>query len=254
MLRTFAEWRRPGSTCRGALVWFARDLWPGPGSGVIDSNGVAKAAYWYLKRAFAPIVLLNADEGLNGLWLHAVNDTAHSIEADLRIALYRDGTPHGSPAHTTLRIPARGSHSVHADRVFGAFLDLTYAYRFGPPAHDVVASTLRDRTTGELRASACYFPCTIRTTCEEEIGLKARAEATQDGYVLVLETERFAHAVAIDTEGFVPDDNYLNLKPGHPRRVALKQTVPGAPLRGTISALNDRRAAAIVLPEVANAG
>ena len=44
MLRTFAEWRRPGSTCRGGLVWFARDLQPGAGWGIIDSTGQPKAA------------------------------------------------------------------------------------------------------------------------------------------------------------------------------------------------------------------
>ncbi len=54
MLRTFAEWRRPGSSCRGGLVWFARDLRPGAGWGVVDSTGRPKAAYWYLKRALCP--------------------------------------------------------------------------------------------------------------------------------------------------------------------------------------------------------
>ena len=39
MLRTFAEWRRPGLTCRGGLVWFARDLSPGAGWGIIDAGG-----------------------------------------------------------------------------------------------------------------------------------------------------------------------------------------------------------------------
>ena len=59
-----------------ALVWFARDFVPGAGWGVIDSTGRPKAAYWYLKRALAPVALIASDEGLNGLWLHAVNDGA----------------------------------------------------------------------------------------------------------------------------------------------------------------------------------
>jgi beta-mannosidase len=253
MLRTFAEWRRPGSTCRGGLVWFARDLWPGAGWGVVDAEGVEKAAYWYLKRACAPVALLSADEGLNGLWLHAVNDTARPIEADLRIALYRHGAMYGSAAHTALTIPARGSYSVHADRLFGAFLDLTYAYRFGPPAHDVVSSTLLERTTGDVLASASYFPGTVRTAYDDGIGLTARADAASDGYVLVLETERFAHAIAIDIQGFVPDDNYLDVEPGHPRRIGLKPSAPGAVPRGSVAALNDRRSIPIVTTEVANA-
>ena len=62
---------------------------PGAGWGIIDSTGQPKAAYWYLKRALAPVALLAVDEGLNGLWLHALNDTAESIETELRVALYR---------------------------------------------------------------------------------------------------------------------------------------------------------------------
>ena len=56
-------------------------------------TGRPKAAYWYLKRALAPVALLALDEGLNGLWLHALNDTGEPIEAELRVTLYRDGRP-----------------------------------------------------------------------------------------------------------------------------------------------------------------
>ncbi len=99
MLRTFAEWRRPGSSCRGGLVWFARDLRPGAGWGIVDSAGRPKAAYWYLKRAFAPVALVAVDEGLNGLWLHALNDTCEPIEAELRVAAVPRGSPSRQPEH-----------------------------------------------------------------------------------------------------------------------------------------------------------
>jgi beta-mannosidase len=254
MLRTFSEWRRPGSTCRGGLVWFARDLSPGAGWGIIDSTGQPKAAYWYLKRAFGPIALLSADEGLNGLWLHALNETTESIELDLRVALYFSGLMRGEPARTRLSIPAHGCHSVHADALFNGFLDLTYAYRFGPPGHDVVASTLRDPATGALRAAAYYFPGPLPAGSADDIGLTAHAEATGEGYSLVLETERFAHAISIDVDGFLPDDNYLNLEPGEKRRVGLEATTRDAVLRGSVSALNSRAPSPIVLSETVNAG
>jgi beta-mannosidase len=253
MLRTFAEWRRSGSTCRGGLVWFARDLAPGAGWGIIDSTGHPKAAYWYLKRALAPIALSSADEGLNGLWLHAVNDTAESIELDLRVALYFGGHMRGEPARTRLNIPARGCRAVHADALFSGFLDLTYAYRFGPPGLDVVASTLRDPATGALRAAAYYFPGSLPAGGADDVGLTAHAEETSDGYSLILEAERFAHAVAIDVEGFLPDDNYVNLEPGQRRRVGLRATARGGIPRGSVSALNGRGASPIVLSETVNA-
>src|SRR5207249_50976 len=89
MARTFAEWRRSSSTCRGALVWFLRDLWPGAGWGVIDANGLPKAAYYALKRVMQPLCLLAVDEGLNGLCLHAINETSRPIAAELTLSLYR---------------------------------------------------------------------------------------------------------------------------------------------------------------------
>jgi len=249
MLRTFAEWRRPGSTCRGGLVWFARDLWPGAGWGVLDSTGRPKAAYWYLRRALAPVALLSADEGLNGLWLHAVNDTNEPIDADLRIAIYHEGIVRGAPARSTLNVPARGHRSVHADALFDGFLDLTYAYRFGPQGHDVVAATLRDHATGALRSAAYYFPATLPAEPVGDLGLTAHAEPTDNGYALVLTTERFAHAVAIDVEGWLPDDNYLHLEPGEIRRVGLRTTADGRAPRGSVSALNGGSAVPVIVAE-----
>jgi beta-mannosidase len=252
MLRTFAEWRRPGSTCRGALVWFARDVSPGAGWGIVDSTGRPKAAYWYLKRVLAPVVLLAADEGLNGLWLHAVNDTAEDIEVDLRVMLFRDGSRHGAEVGTTLVIPGRGYRSIHADALFDGFLDLTYAYRFGPPGHDLVSATLTDRATGAPLAEARYFPLTIPEDRHGDLGLTARAEPLGEdhaaGYELIMATSRFAHAVAIDIDGWAPADNYVDLEPGRDRRIALRPTAGGPP-RGEVWALNGRGPVSIAPPE-----
>ena len=253
MLRTFAEWRRPGSTCRGGLVWFAQDLRPGAGWGVVDSTGQPKAPYWYLKRALAPVALLIADEGLNGLWFHGVNDTPDPLEADLRIALYRDGARVGEQARATVTIPAHGHESFHADALFGGFRDLTCAYRFGPPGHDVVAATLTDHRTCAVRAAACYVPNTMPADRVGDLGLTVRAEPTDDGFALLLETERFAHAVAIEVEGWLPDDNYLHVEPGEIRRVRLKPTSGRAAPRGRVLALNGRASVPLVAAEAVDA-
>jgi beta-mannosidase len=239
MVRTFAEWRRPGSTCRGGLVWFARDLAPGAGWGIVDAAGHPKAAYWYLKRVFAPVALLAIDEGLNGLWLHALNDTDAPIDADLRVMLYREGRARGTVGAAAVSIPPRGACSVHADALFDeGFLDLTYAYRFGPPAHDVIAATLRDRATGEVAAAAHWFPCGLPAARDAALGLSASAERRGSDYVVTLRADRFAHAVAIDADGLVPDDNYVHVEPSQPRRIVLRSQAAGVPLRATISALN----------------
>jgi beta-mannosidase len=199
--------------------------------------------------------LFTADEGLNGLWIHAVNDTTEPIETDLRIAIYQDGLLCGAPVTTRISVPARGHHSVHADALFERFRDLTYAYRFGPPAHDAIAASLRDVGTGLFRAGACYFPGPLPAGRDRDVGLAVRAEpSAADGYALVLATERFAHAVAIDVDGFVPDDNYLNLEPGETRTVGLRAVTSGLLPRGRVSVLNGRDNVRVFVVEAVHAG
>jgi len=256
MLRTFAEWRRPGSSCRGGLVWFARDLTPGAGWGIIDSTGRSKSVYWYLKRALAPVALLPADEGLNGLRLHAMNDSSGAVEGELRVALYKAGRGSGRPVSVPLDLAPRGSQSIHVDGLFNGFLDLTYAYRFGPPQHDVVSMTLVDRSTGALEAAAWYFPVQLPLVPDPDLQLSAEIEPAGSGHALVLEANRFAHAVAIEIDGFEPDDNYFCLEPGQRRRVTLTARASGlarAP-EGHVRALNGTGPVPVVSPEVVDAG
>jgi beta-mannosidase len=248
MLQTFAEWRRPGSSCRGGLVWFARDFSPQAGWGIVDSSGRAKSAYWFLKRALAPLALVAVDEGLNGLGLHAINDTPDRLEAELRVALYREGCPFGGPAATRLTIPARSARTVSAGGLFDRFHDMTNAHRFGPRGHDVVAASLVDPASGDVVAAAYYYPYGLSSVRDSRLQLAARAEPIVGGYALVLEADRFAHAVVVEADGFVPDDNYLNLEPRQPRRLVLRADGRRV-LAGRISALNGVGSVPIVCGE-----
>jgi beta-mannosidase len=91
MEATSAEWRRAGSPTRGGLVWFFKDLWPSSGWGVLDWRGEPKSAFYALKRAFRPVQLVLSDEGVNGLLLHLVNETATPIAAVVTLECLRDG-------------------------------------------------------------------------------------------------------------------------------------------------------------------
>jgi hypothetical protein len=59
---------------------------------------------------------------------------------------------------------------VHADALFEGFVEVTYAYRFGPPGHDVVAATLRELATGAILAAAHCFPCGLPAVRESGLG------------------------------------------------------------------------------------
>jgi beta-mannosidase len=240
MQQTFSEWRRPGSSCWGGLVWFARDLSPGAGWGIVDSSGRAKSAYWFLKRALAPVALLALDEGLNGLELHATNDTSNQLEAELRVTLYREGCPLEAPGIARLTIAARSACSVSAERLFDRFRNITNAYRFSTGGYDVVASLL-DPANGDMLATAHYFPGGLPSSRDSLLELEAHADPIEGGYALVLEANRFAYAVAVEAEGFVPDDNYVHLEPRQPRRLVLRAEDRGRWRSGSVCALNGGR-------------
>ena len=77
-------------------------------------------------------------------------------------------------------------------------------------------------------------------------GLEARARTLPDGTAeLLIGARRFAYAVAIHADNFVPDDQYLNVPPGETRCVRITPTIPGSKLKGTVRAINSRSAARI---------
>ena len=248
MSGVFAEWRRPGSSCAGGLVWLLRDLWPGAGWGVLDALGRPKAAYYYLRRALAPVVLLALDEGLNGLALHALNEEAQPLAVELRVGVFRQAGSRLATASRLLDVPPRGHASVAAESLFPGFMDLTYAYRFGPAAHDLVAATLVERDSGRLLGEAFHFPSGLPAGREEDLGLEATARPDAQGdYLLDLHTRRFAQSLAIEAGGYAPEDNHFHLAPGARRTVRLAGAGGAAELRGTVAPLNAWRPTRIVV-------
>ncbi len=121
MEETFGEWRRPGSVTRGALVWLWQDMKEGAGWGVIDDRGRPKSAWHALRRAFRPIQILLSDEGLNGLMLHGLNETAEPVEAVLSLACLRDGALPVVSGEQAVTLPPRGSVSLSATDLSGLF-------------------------------------------------------------------------------------------------------------------------------------
>ncbi|GCE12855.1 glycoside hydrolase family 2 protein [Tengunoibacter tsumagoiensis] len=224
MAAVFAEWRRQGSTCNGGLIWFYRDLWPGAGWGVIDAHGTPKAAYYYLKRILQPQTCFFADEGLNGLWLHIINETAQETQATLQVELYR--TP-GTLLARESRDLALASHQqteLHVDALFKHFRDLTYAYRFGPPDHTLVTATLTHKDSGKLIGEAFYFPHGQPVTQETETGLQVQVQQYPGRYELTIQTKNFAQSIAINAGPLHPSDNYFHMRPDSQKTISLAGT------------------------------
>ncbi|HEX2885217.1 glycoside hydrolase family 2 protein [Vineibacter terrae] len=239
MEAVFAEWRRGRSCCAGGLVWMLQDLWPGAGWGVIDALGAPKAAWHALRRAFRPVQVNLTDEGVNGLAVHVLNETAAAVSATLSIACLRDGAVPVLKAERRLDLAPRSAQEIAAASLADSFLDITYAYRFGPPSHDVTVAALID-DQGVRLAEAFHFP-QGRGSARFELGLSATLEARGDGgWDLRLRAQRCAQSVHVEDEQFRADDEWFHLAPGIERvvRLVARQASSGAVPDGDVQALN----------------
>ena len=217
---TYAEWRRPGSSCNGALVWTLQDLQPGAGWGVIDSTGEPKPVWYALKRAFCPTQVAFTDEGTNGLDVHVLNETSEVQTLLLAVSCLRDGRQQIVGGQWELVLPARSGRSVACTDLFGAFFDTTYAFRFGPPSHDVTIARLSDPATGMTVAEAFHFPLG-RSAALRDPAIEATLLEENGGWILEIESDRLAQSVHISVDGYRPDDDWFHLAPGVTRRVRL---------------------------------
>jgi len=237
MAATFAEWRRKRSVCGGGLVWFLRDLIPGAGWGVIDALGTPKSAYFGMKRVLQPVAVFISDEGCNGLAIHVVNDSANTHTAVLKLTLLRNGQTVVTESKREVVLEPHSALEVPANELFEGFYDLSFAYRFGPPAFDVAAASLS--IDSETVSDAVYLPVPANAMNRSDVGITALAEPDGVSFLITLRAQRFARYVSIHADGFMSDDQYFDLIPGIDRIVHLRPlTNTSLTLRGVVSALN----------------
>jgi len=119
------------------------------------------------------------------------------------------------------------------------FYDVSYAYRFGPPKHDVVVASLIGADSSIISESF-HFSEPFQPVHRAVSGVVAVAEPLDDeNFRLAITSETFLYAVRIDVKGFLPDDNYFNLLPGR-RKTIVCRRLPDAPasIKGYVEALN----------------
>jgi beta-mannosidase len=240
MAAAFAEWRRAESSCGGALVWFLGDLWPGAGWGVIDSTGLPKAPYYYLKRALQPLAVFVTDEDCNGLVLHIANETSARVRVTLELQLYRFSAMVGTPAVRKLCLDPGSTTQIPATDLQDGFMDLSNSYRFGPPSYDVLRAALLQEDGRTCAAEAYHFPQGLPNTIGADVGLAASAIRTDDVWRLTILSKSFAQSVHVDAPGFIAEDQYFHMIPGSSRTLALRPRNSSDPKfpEGVVRALN----------------
>ena len=256
MATVMGYWRRQSSACNGAIVWFLRDLESGAGWGLIDAEGFAKSPLYYLKRAWAPLGLWFVSEGLNGLRLHASNESAEDLHLELEICRYQACGNKVDIKRNDVSLSGRGQQDWNVESWLGAFFDATYSYRFGPEEVTIIQACLRERGADQSApplVEAFYYPRDYGLQTQADLGLKAWAEPVSDGcYRLSVSSQQFSRAVVVNAYPFSSKDNYFDMGPGSLRQILLvpvkSNKSPGkGVLRGSVKAFNGRNAVPIIV-------
>ncbi len=244
MAEVLGEWRRQDSGCGGGLVLWLQDLVPGAGWGVLDCRGEPKAAYFHLKRALAPVSVWTIDEGLGGVAVHVANDSPAPLSARLRIALYGPLQHRHEQAVEEIELAGNEALSRNVEAALGHFVDVNWAYRFGPPTtHVIIASLERESSSGvELLSQSFRFPAGRPAAPEtaESLGLRASVRALgEDLLELSVQSERLAYGVRVDVPSFTPEEDAFSVEPGGRRILRLRARKPGARFEdGSLTAVN----------------
>ncbi len=248
MSSAFTQWRRPGSHCHGALVWFLRDMWPGAGWGIIDSLGEAKSPWYALRRNLQPHWLGITDEGLNGVAAHLVNETATRCHGRLRLTLYRDGRQSVGSAVRDVELAPRSATTINANDLFERFHDIGHAYRFGPLSCDLVVARFRTDDP-DLERTAFFLPRTdLHVQQRGDCVLQARAEAIagSNDYALTVSCNGFARGVRVEAAGYSISDQYFDLEAGITHSITLQPRKSGLkPPTGFVTSINAASPASI---------
>ncbi len=246
MSEVFGEWRRSGSGCGGALVLWLRDLRPGAGWGLLDHHGTPKVAYHHLRRLLAPVAVWSTDEGLGGIVAHVANDRDERLRARLRVSLYSDLELRVVEATRELDLAPHSGCAFDVEELIGHFVDVSWAYRFGPAAQDLVVCSLERDGVGAVELlSQCFRLPTGRALPIEpasRLGLEAVLRPDGDGAAeLSVRARRFVYGVRVQVPGFDANDDAFSLEPGAERLIALRRSQEGetAGVRGgALGALN----------------
>lgn len=234
MVSCYAFWRQQDSRCDGALVLSGKDLVPGAGWGLLDSDGDPKLPLAALARVWAPVALTVTDAGLSGLRVDAHNDTPDPLRGTLQLTA-TDGRGNTTcTGELKIDIPARGSTVTYDADTTGMFTDLSHAYRFGPPVASAVDVRLVDDAGIVIARDALVIAPTAGSA-----GLTATAAQTDSLWALTVTSAIPLRYVCIEAPGWRASEDCFALAAGVPYRVALHPiAATDGPPRGTVSSID----------------
>lgn len=214
-LKTMVEhWRREKFHTAGTLFWQLNDCWPASSWAVIDSELQPKAAYWYSRRFFAPILVSFKPAG-RCIEIWATNETLSTFEAEFVCEVLSFSGEVGLAQRMRVLIPANMSLRLVA-AVFDELLQLD-------PRQQYVRAQLWKE--GQLLAENRYFFCRYKHLKLETPLLDCRLKKVDaHTWQVQVKTDRFVKNLTLlePPSGAMLTENYFDLDANSEMTIAVK--------------------------------
>lgn len=205
------HFRRRKPHCSGSLIWQFNDCWPGISWSLVDYHGFAKAAYYAVRRAYAPLAA-SFKAGAAGIELWLVNDTPAPASGVALLALDTFGMPPQPFVSVPYSVAPNGVACIwRAGEVHGPSQVLSVRAASGQfPANRHFFAALKDLARAAPRAPQIAFV--------QEAPTRTTITLAAHDYLY------FVH-VLCDDEDVAFDDNYLDLRAGEVRTITATHPV-----------------------------
>ena len=220
------HFRRRKPHCSGTIVWQLDDCWPGLSWSLVDYHGFRKAAWWALRRAYAPVLAsFRDDDGAIELWV--TNDTRGDVKDAARVRLANFGGATVTEEAIDVHVGAGESRRVR--RWEPGTLEA------GPDRY------LRVEARAGAFAPNRWFFAAIKDLAREPATVEHDATTGPDGELQVrVRADRYAYFVHLGLvdEHAEASDDYFELEAGEERTVTVAH--PARALQPSDVALRSR--------------
>ncbi len=228
--RAIEAHRRAMPFCMGTLYWQLNDCWPVTSWSSIDYYGRWKALHYHARRLFSPIII-SVHEKEGRVNVYVINELRRALRAELSLrTIDFDGE-----VLWQRRIPVV-IEAFSSQIVFAAAKQELLA-----SAAPEKALLVAELNSGERKlARKIHFFVYPRQLQLEKPLIKVEVQPSQDGCIIVLNSQKFAPYVFLslrEGEGFFTD-NYFHLLPGEVKEVELLTTQSPETIRENLEVIS----------------
>jgi beta-mannosidase len=210
------HWRRRKYRTAGAIFWQLNDCWPAASWAVIDSALRPKAAYFYAKRFFAP-VLVSFREVAAGIGTWVTNDRPSPFQGVLTVSRQSfDGKVQWTE-EVSVHVPADSSRRL-------ALVNRERLASLRPESEYLLAVLKID---GEVEAESRHFFTEPKFMLLPDPGLKAEIREEENGlFVVSTYAVNFVKNLRLEISGedAAFEDNYVDIDAGASKHIRFRSS------------------------------